>query len=59
MTGAFERFGDHTLVLGAGAGAVVRQNFGVGRHKAAQYLRVFVVHRGGFVATEKALLFYL
>ncbi len=59
MPGLFQRFCHHPLVLGAGAGAVVAQNFGVRGHKAAQGLRVFVVHSADFVRAKIALLFNL
>lgn len=58
MPGLLERFGDHALMLGAGAGAVVGQNFGMGRHKAAQGLAVFIVYGADFVGTKIALLFF-
>ena len=41
----------------AGAGAVVRQNFSVGRHKAAQSLSIFVVDRVYLIAAEVAIFF--
>ena len=46
-------------MLGAGAGAVVGQNFGVRGHKAAQGLRVFVVHGANFVRAKITLFFNL
>ena len=59
MSGLLEGFGDHALVLGASTGAVMVHNFGMGRHKAAQGLRVFVVDCANFVAAKIALFFYL
>jgi hypothetical protein len=44
-------------VLGAGAGAVVGENFGVRRHKAPHYLRVFIIHGVHFIAAKIAKLF--
>ena len=58
MPGLFQCFGHHSLVLGAGAGALVAQNFGMRRHKAAQGLAVFVVYRAQFIGAKVALLFY-
>ena len=58
MPGLLERFGHHPLVLRAGAGAVVGQNFSVRRHEAAQGLSVFIVYSGNFVGTKIALLFF-
>jgi len=46
-------------VLGAGAGAVMGQYFCVRGHKAAQSLRVFVIHGADFIGAKIALLFYL
>lgn len=57
MPRAFERFSHQSLVLGAGAGAVVGQDFRVRGHKAAQNLRVFIVHGADFIAAKIALLF--
>jgi len=43
----------------ASAGAVVGKYLCVGRHKAAQGLRVFIVYGAKFVGTKVALLFFL
>jgi hypothetical protein len=59
VPGLFKRLGYHALVLGAGAGAVVGQNFGMRRHKAPQGLRIFVVYGADFVAAKIALFFNL
>ena len=59
MPCSLKRRGHQALVLGAGAGAGVGQDFGVRRHKTAQGLRVFVVHGADFVGAKIALFFYL
>ncbi len=59
MSGLLKCLSHHSLVLGAGAGAVVRQNFGVRRHKTAQGLRIFIVHGANFVGAKITLFFYL
>lgn len=59
MTPMFERAGYHSLVLTAVAGFFGRQNFGMRRHKAAQKLRVFVIHVGNFFTAEQADFFSL
>jgi len=57
VAGALQSSGHHALVLRASAGAALGQNFCVGRHKAAQGLRIFIVYRADFVATEVAIFF--
>jgi hypothetical protein len=57
MAGALKGLGDHALVLWAGAGAGMVQDFGVRGHKAAQGLRVLIVHGRHFIAAEIALFF--
>ena len=59
MSSMLECFGYHPLMFRAGACAVVAQYFGVGRHKAAQGLRIFIVNGADFVGTKIALFLYL
>ena len=52
MPCSLKRRGHQALVLGAGAGAGVGQDFGVRRHKTAQGLRVFIVHGADFIGAD-------
>ena len=58
MASSLQGQSNHALVLGAAASLFVGHDFGVGGHKAAQGLAVFVVHGGNFVGTEVAILLY-
>ncbi len=59
MPSVLKSLSHHSLVFGAGAGAVMVKNFAVRRHKAAQGLRIFIVYGADFVGAKIALLFNL
>jgi hypothetical protein len=46
-------------MLGTGASAAMGQDFGMGRHKTAQSLAIFVVYSANFVGTKVANFFDL
>ncbi len=57
MSGALQCSGHHALVLWARASAGSGKDLGMGRHKAAQSLRVFVVYSANFVGAKVADFF--
>ncbi len=57
MACALQSCSHHSLVLWACAGAIMRQNLGMRRHKSADGLSVFVIDNAYFVAAKIADFF--
>jgi len=49
---ALQGGGNHALVFAASPGLVGREDLGMRRHKAADKLRVFIIHERNFLRAE-------
>jgi hypothetical protein len=58
VAGPFEGFGNHALVLWAGAGAAMVKDFSMRGHETAKRLGVLVVHSAQLIGAEITLLLY-